>query len=498
MGQPGHQPRSSGPKTCPNGNATPWRGAQSPARFKIVVLGAESEGGRLRQLPRGPHSLTREQVSENQRSRLLEAMVRAVGERGYANATVADVIARAGVSRKAFYEHFHNREHCFMAAYDAVTSAGARETSAAYHAAASREEGVQAAVAALFAQAAANPHAVRLALTEIGGVAGGHARHERHTATCEELLRHALCLPHARRGELNPVLRALVGGVNEVLCARTATPRQLRAAALVPGVVAWISSYRPTPAAIMRRGATGWAAPANATGRAAPANAPGGRAPGTLRPGEHGRRRGLRGESARSQSYVAHNQRERILDTIANLSLAKGYAAVTVREIAEHAAVSLETFYVHFAGKEDAFQVAYDVGHGRCMAIVERALRDAPDRARGVRAAIAALFGFLASEPVFAHLALVAAPVATRRTAEQARRGQLAYRALLTQGLDARVAASLRVEAAAGGVAELCHTYAVQRRAHELPALAPCATYFALAPFLGVEAAARLAAPARG
>jgi len=34
-------------------------------------------------------------------------------------ASVADVIALAGVSRKTFYEHFRDKEDCFLAAYDA-------------------------------------------------------------------------------------------------------------------------------------------------------------------------------------------------------------------------------------------------------------------------------------------------------------------------------------------------------------------------------------------
>jgi AcrR family transcriptional regulator len=63
--------------------------------------------------------LAREVVTESQRARLLDAMAQAVAERGYAGATVADVVARAGVSRKTFYEHFRDKEECFLAAYDA-------------------------------------------------------------------------------------------------------------------------------------------------------------------------------------------------------------------------------------------------------------------------------------------------------------------------------------------------------------------------------------------
>lgn len=73
-----------------------------------------------RRLPRGPHQLDREVVLASQRGRLLEAMARVVAEKGYGATTVADVIGRAGVSRKTFYEHFRDKEACFLAAYDTV------------------------------------------------------------------------------------------------------------------------------------------------------------------------------------------------------------------------------------------------------------------------------------------------------------------------------------------------------------------------------------------
>jgi AcrR family transcriptional regulator len=69
-------------------------------------------------LPSGRHSLTREVVLESQRGRLLDAMAEAVAEHGYGNTTIAHVVARAGVSRKTFYEHFKDKSDCFLAMYD--------------------------------------------------------------------------------------------------------------------------------------------------------------------------------------------------------------------------------------------------------------------------------------------------------------------------------------------------------------------------------------------
>lgn len=55
----------------------------------------------------------------SQRARILRAITDAVAENGYAGLTVGDIVARAGVSRRTFYEQFENKEECFLAAYGA-------------------------------------------------------------------------------------------------------------------------------------------------------------------------------------------------------------------------------------------------------------------------------------------------------------------------------------------------------------------------------------------
>ena len=72
-----------------------------------------------RALPRGPHGLSRAEVELSQRARLLEATTDAVAELGYVKTTVADILARAGVSRATFYRLFRDKEDCFEAAYRA-------------------------------------------------------------------------------------------------------------------------------------------------------------------------------------------------------------------------------------------------------------------------------------------------------------------------------------------------------------------------------------------
>jgi AcrR family transcriptional regulator len=70
----------------------------------------------LTPLPPGRHGLPREVVQRNQRERMIAAAAKAVAERGYVGTTVRDITRRARVSKRTFYEHFANKEECFVAA----------------------------------------------------------------------------------------------------------------------------------------------------------------------------------------------------------------------------------------------------------------------------------------------------------------------------------------------------------------------------------------------
>jgi AcrR family transcriptional regulator len=69
-------------------------------------------------LPRGRHGLSREEVLLAQRERIMIAFTELVAVRGYWSVTVADVVARAGVSRQAFYGCFADKEACAIACYE--------------------------------------------------------------------------------------------------------------------------------------------------------------------------------------------------------------------------------------------------------------------------------------------------------------------------------------------------------------------------------------------
>jgi AcrR family transcriptional regulator len=74
-------------------------------------------------IPAGRHTLAPDEVSERQHERLLRAIVSCAAARGYHSTTVADVVRVARTSRSAFYDHFADKEACFLAAYEQMVAA---------------------------------------------------------------------------------------------------------------------------------------------------------------------------------------------------------------------------------------------------------------------------------------------------------------------------------------------------------------------------------------
>lgn len=124
----------------------------------------EDSVGGLPRLPPGRHGLSRDFVVRNQRDRLTVGAIAAVAERGYHEASVTEICAAAGVSRRTFYAYFASKEECYLQTFDLIgehlervmTEAGADEES--------WPEKVRARLAALLGVFAANPDLVRFTL----------------------------------------------------------------------------------------------------------------------------------------------------------------------------------------------------------------------------------------------------------------------------------------------------------------------------------------------
>jgi AcrR family transcriptional regulator len=172
-------------------------------------------------LPRGRHGLPRRFIVHNQRERMLLAVAEAVAEQGFVTTTVADIIARARLSRRTFYEHFADKEECFLAAYDTVVEQLLGAVGQAYEQADGWTQKVHDGLETFLAYLAAEPAFARMCIVEVVA-AGPEARSRRDAAmrVFVDFLEPGRA--EAPRGIVVPPLAAevVVGGIYEIIYSR--------------------------------------------------------------------------------------------------------------------------------------------------------------------------------------------------------------------------------------------------------------------------------------
>jgi AcrR family transcriptional regulator len=169
-------------------------------------------------LPRGRHGLPRRFIVHNQRERMLLAVAEAVAEQGYAATTVADVIARARLSRRTFYEHFSDKQECFLAAYDAVVEQLLAGVGHAYDEAEGWPQKIHDGLRAFLGALGAEPAFACMCIVEVVA-AGAEARGRRDAAmrVFVDFLEQGRA--EAPKGVVVPALASeiVVGGIYEVI-----------------------------------------------------------------------------------------------------------------------------------------------------------------------------------------------------------------------------------------------------------------------------------------
>jgi len=198
---------------------------QGWASYRHAVPKREDEAGdapaSLSRLPPGRHGLDRSFVTKNQRDRFTAGIIGVVAQRGYHEATIAEVCAAAGMSRRTFYSYFSSKEECYLQAFDSIMDylegvleeAGAEESGWA--------ESVTARLAAMLEVFAINPDLVRFALT--APLRAGEGIVDRQRLALEGILA-VLTKGKPRAGQIRDpspaVEQALLGGVMAVIAHR--------------------------------------------------------------------------------------------------------------------------------------------------------------------------------------------------------------------------------------------------------------------------------------
>ena len=215
------------------------------------------------------------------------------------------------------------------------------------------------------------------------------------------------------------------------------------------------------------------------------------RQPNQLPPGRHGLPR----------AFVASNQRERILDAVADVASVAGYASMSVEGIIATAGVSRRTFYDHFSDKQEAFLAAYDAIVAVLVDRVQNAFVSNTTFAGRVRDCLAAFLTFLAVEPRFADMCIVevlaAGPEAVERRNDVMRAMAGSIQAAAAELKEGQQPPPLTAETIVGGIYEVVYSRVLQGKTEDLPQeLQHDLAYSMMLPYIGHAAARREAAMA--
>jgi AcrR family transcriptional regulator len=156
------------------------------------------------------------------RGRLLEGMLEVLAQKSYLDVSVTDIVRRAKVSKRTFYEHFADKEACFLEAYAALSDELLGRVARAAAAGASPEQKLSLAIEAYFTTLSDQRWFLRAFLSEI------HAAGPRALALRRKILQRFAQLLRSKVEDvraIQPEVRelsaematAIVGGIHELI-----------------------------------------------------------------------------------------------------------------------------------------------------------------------------------------------------------------------------------------------------------------------------------------
>lgn len=194
------------------------------------------------------HALPPDRVANDQRERILAALPEVVAEHGYDGATVARIVARAGISRGAFYKQFRNSRDCLAVAHEAAQERLLGVLTLPCYARAGLPERVEGSLNAGLDLLVADPALARLLAVEAPAAGGEIARrHHEWLGRYGSLLRLAsVDAPDARAPERS-VEPVIVGGIASRIAGEVLEGRTDRLRELAPGLVAYVLAFYSQP-----------------------------------------------------------------------------------------------------------------------------------------------------------------------------------------------------------------------------------------------------------
>jgi AcrR family transcriptional regulator len=389
------------------------------------------------------------------------AMVEAVATSGYGRTSVKQVVTLAGVSRRAFYEQFANKQECFLATLDLIAAQAMDSIAATYRATeGTLEERLSAALTTFADVVRRNPKGARLMLVD--APSAGPAGWERLTETLtmfEERL--AASIAHAPDAAPlpEPVTRAIVGGLRRAIFVRLLEERTDKMPGLVGDMLSWTLVF--------------------VTDAQSPLD--------------------LRlGETCTETLPSDEDDRARVLRSALELAALEGYGNLTPMRIVDEAGVSIDTFFNLFEDMEGCFLAALEkLGEEVRTTVSDPGLSCTDEWPAAVRRALDRLMRYFAARPAYTQTIATGVFGMGQRAVNLSAELACEVAARLTAGAPGPPLTGLAQEGIEGAIWHTIHLQTMSRAASTLPELSDYLAYVVLAPFLGAGEAAQIVIDAR-
>jgi AcrR family transcriptional regulator len=156
----------------------------TPEQIRAAVELLDGNEGKF---PPGRRRIPPSLVTLVQRERLLQAMLKAVSELGYSEATMKNLVRGGTATHRLFYIHFQSKEECFLAALDGTaTRIRIRAEQAVLEAGGRWRDRLRAALQQLLHFAVAETDAARALIVEARSAKCSIPLHDRLVAECAE------------------------------------------------------------------------------------------------------------------------------------------------------------------------------------------------------------------------------------------------------------------------------------------------------------------------
>ncbi len=320
---------------------------------------------------------SREEVVAHQLTRIHRAVIGIVAEDGYESLKVRDVVRRAEVSTRAFYELFGSKEDCFLHSYDRLARRATRRMVAAQTGEPDWRKRAGLIVDELARQVEQDPRAAQLAFADVHRAGRACSEHARRTERAFETVL-GECLARAPRGMVIPplIVEGISTGIAGVARASLAADRSASLGESRDELVEWALRYVDRSANELAdldrrsvwRDTTLESPPVTSNGVAA-------------------------------LSTSSRGDRALILKSMVQLAGEEGYAELSVERIRVAAHVSRKKFQAHFSDIEACYIAALEQRAGEALAQAARAQVAARTWSGGVYRAVAAYSAHVVSDP---------------------------------------------------------------------------------------------------